>query len=138
MIGGSERLLEVRRTVLADLQKTIGKAKALFTADALQPLTKGNRDGGRHAISSQLCQLLRQAVRFLIFDVKAHPYSTFLPYYSFHSTSALTCLRRRMAVAPACRGRVPSLSRSGHGLKAHWVPRDQQLSANQDENAPGG
>ena len=89
MIGGSERLLEVRRTVLANLQKTIGKAKALFTADALQPLTKGNRDGGRHAISSQLCQLLRQAVRFLIFDVEAHPYSTSLPYYSFHSTFAL-------------------------------------------------
>ena len=72
MIGGSERLLEVRRTVLADLQKTIGKAKALFTADALQPLTKGNRDGGRHAIPGQPCQLLRQAVRFLIFDVEAH------------------------------------------------------------------
>ncbi len=85
MIGGSERLLEVRRTVLADLQKTISKAKALFTADALQPLTKGNRDGGRHAVSSQLCQLFRQAVRFLIFDVEAHLFylSTILalPFY---------------------------------------------------------
>ena len=77
MIGGAERLLEVRRTVLADLQKTIGKAEALFLADALEPLTKGNRDGGRHAIPSQLCQLLRQAVRFLIFDVEVH----LLPFY---------------------------------------------------------
>ena len=34
MIGGSERLLEVRRTVLADLQKTIGEAEAQDSADS--------------------------------------------------------------------------------------------------------
>ena len=65
MIGGSERLLEVRRTVLADLQKTIGKAKALFTADALQPLTKGNprseRVSGAMAMSPR--GLLRSMMR---------------------------------------------------------------------------
>jgi hypothetical protein len=39
--GGSERLLEVRRTFLSDDEETIGKAGALFAANALQPLTKG-------------------------------------------------------------------------------------------------
>jgi hypothetical protein len=35
MIGGSEGLLEVRRTVLANRQKTVGKAEALLASNAL-------------------------------------------------------------------------------------------------------
>ena len=54
MIGGTERLLEVRRAVLADRQKTIGKAEALLLTNAIQPLAKGNRDRSCHALAKGL------------------------------------------------------------------------------------
>jgi len=46
MIGGTERLLEARRAVPADPQKSIGEAEALRLTNASQPLAKGNRDRG--------------------------------------------------------------------------------------------
>jgi hypothetical protein len=38
MIGGTERVVEARRAVHADRQKSIGEAEALFLANARQPL----------------------------------------------------------------------------------------------------
>ena len=54
MIGGTEWLLEARRTVLADRQKTTSKAEALLLTNATQPLAKCDRDRGCHALASQL------------------------------------------------------------------------------------
>ena len=63
MIGGTERLLEARRAVPADearravpadRQKSVGEAEALFLTNASQPLAKGDRDRGCHALASQL------------------------------------------------------------------------------------
>ena len=72
MIGRSERLPEVRRAVPADRQKTIGEAETLLTTDAIEPLTNGNCDGGRHAFPGQFCQFLCQSVCFLVLYVQAH------------------------------------------------------------------
>ena len=41
MIGGTERLLEARRAVPTDHQKSICEAEALFLTNASQPLAKG-------------------------------------------------------------------------------------------------
>ena len=54
VIGGTGRLLEARRAVPADRQKSIGEAEALFLTNAGQPLTKRNRHGGCHALPGQL------------------------------------------------------------------------------------
>jgi hypothetical protein len=43
MIGGTERLLEARRAVLPDRQKTIGEAEALLLTNAIQPLASCSR-----------------------------------------------------------------------------------------------
>ena len=50
MIGGTERLLEMRSAVPADRQKSIGEAEALLLTNASQPLAKGNRDRGSLAL----------------------------------------------------------------------------------------
>jgi hypothetical protein len=50
MIGGTERLLEARRAVPTDRQKSIGEAEALLLTNASQPLAKGNRDRRCHAL----------------------------------------------------------------------------------------
>src|SRR5262245_61903087 len=54
MIGETKRLLEARRAVLADRQKTIGEAEALLLTNAIQPLAECNRDRGCNALASQL------------------------------------------------------------------------------------
>jgi hypothetical protein len=51
MVGGSKRLLEVRCTVLANFQKTIGEARAVLAANTFQPLTKRNCHGGCHSLA---------------------------------------------------------------------------------------
>jgi hypothetical protein len=43
VIGGTERLLEARRAVPANRQKSIGEAEALFLTNASQSLAKGDR-----------------------------------------------------------------------------------------------
>ena len=77
MIGGTEWLLEARRAVPADRQKSIGEAEALFLTNASQSLAKGNRDRGCHALAGQLCQFLCHQVRLAILDVQSHS----LPFY---------------------------------------------------------
>jgi len=77
MIGGTERLLEMRRAVPADRQKSIGEAETLLLTNASQPLAKGNRDRGCHALASQLRQFLCQQVSLAVLDIQAH----FLPFY---------------------------------------------------------
>jgi hypothetical protein len=77
MIGGTERLLEARRAVPADRQKSIGEAEALFLTNASQPLAQGNRDRGCHALTSQLGQFLCHQVSLAILDIQSH-FSTFL------------------------------------------------------------
>jgi len=78
MIGGTERLLEARRAVPADRQKSIGEAEALFLTNASQSLAKGNRDRGCHALAGQLCEFLCQQVSLAVLDIQSH-FSTFLP-----------------------------------------------------------
>ena len=85
MIGGAERLLEARRAVPADCQKTVGEAEALFSMNASQPLAKGNRDRGCHALAGQLCQFLCHQVGLAILDIQSH-FSTFLPTAIYLST----------------------------------------------------
>lgn len=68
MLGGSERFVEARRTVLADLQHAISHAEAPFRTYVIQPLTNGNGDGSRHALGRQLGQLRCRSVSFLVFD----------------------------------------------------------------------
>ena len=77
MIGGTERLLEARRAAPTDRQKSIRKAEALFLTNASQPLAKGNRDRGCHALASQLRQLLCHQVSLAILDIQSH----LLPFY---------------------------------------------------------
>jgi hypothetical protein len=77
MIGGTERLLEARRAVPADRQKSIGEAEALFLTNASQSLAKGNRDRGCHALAGQLRQLLCHQVSFAILNIQSH----LLPFY---------------------------------------------------------
>ena len=72
MIGGTERLLEARRAVPADRQKSVGEAEALFLTNASQPLAKGNRDRGCHALASQLRQFLCQQVSLAVLDIQSH------------------------------------------------------------------
>src|SRR5262249_37638896 len=72
MIGGTERLLEARRAVPADRQKSIGEAEALLLTNASQPLAKGNRDRGCHALAGQLCQFLCHQVGLAILDIQSH------------------------------------------------------------------
>ena len=72
MIGGTERLLEARRAVPADRQKSVGEAEALFLTNASQPLAKGNRDRGCHALASQLRQFLCHQVSFTVLDIQSH------------------------------------------------------------------
>ena len=69
MIGGTKRLLEAYRAVLADRQKTIGEGEALLLTNAIQPLTKRNCDLGCHALASQLCQFFCQQMSFAILDI---------------------------------------------------------------------
>ena len=88
MIGGTERLLEMRRAVPADRQKSIGKAEALLLTNASQPLAKGNRDRGCHALAGQLCQFLCHQVGLAILDIQSHV-STFLPTTIYLSTIML-------------------------------------------------
>jgi hypothetical protein len=76
MTGGTERLLEARSAVPADSQKSIGEAEALFLTNASQPLAKGDRDRGCHALASQLCQFLCHPVGLVILDLQSH----FLPF----------------------------------------------------------
>ena len=66
MIGGAKRLFEACSAVLPNHQKTISKAAVLLPADALQPLTHRDRNGGRHALPGQFGQFLYQSVRFLV------------------------------------------------------------------------
>jgi hypothetical protein len=77
MIGGTERLLEARRAVPADRQKSIGEVEALLLTNASQPLAKGNRDRGRHALASQLRQFLCHQVSLAVLDIQSH----LLPFY---------------------------------------------------------
>ena len=77
MIGGTVRLLEARRAVPADRQKSVGEAEALFLTKTSQPLAKGNRDRGCHALASQLCQFLCHQASLAVLDIQAH----FLPFY---------------------------------------------------------
>lgn len=101
MIGRPEWFLEMRRAILANRQKTIGKAEPPLATYAIEPFTNGNRDGGRHAFSRQLRQLLGQPMRFLVFDVHSHvlPFdriiSTILPLRQKHASgdaSRRSCL----------------------------------------------
>src|SRR6516225_2379487 len=87
MIGGTERLLEARRAVPADRQKSIGEAEALFLTNASQSLAKGNRDRGCHALAGQLCQFLCDQVSLAVLDIPSH-LSTFLPKTIYLSTIA--------------------------------------------------
>src|SRR5215813_5254118 len=77
MIGGTERLLGARLAVPADRQKENGEAEALFLTNASQPLAKGNRDRGCHALASQLRQFLCHQVGLGILDIQGH----LLPFY---------------------------------------------------------
>src|SRR5215831_9120988 len=85
MIGGTERLLEARCAVLADRQKSLGEAEALLLTNASQPLAKGNRDRGCHALAGQLCQFLCHQVGLAILDIQSH-FSTLLPITIYLST----------------------------------------------------
>src|SRR5262249_17054571 len=85
MIGGTKRLLEAYRAIPADGQKTIGEAEALLLTNASQPLAKGNRDRGCHALAGQLCQFLCHQVGLAILDIQSH-FSPFLPAAIYLST----------------------------------------------------
>jgi hypothetical protein len=69
VIRGAKRFLEVRRTILADRQQAIRQAGAQLAAYPVEPLANGHCDGSRHALPGECRQLLRQAVRLLVFDV---------------------------------------------------------------------
>ena len=69
MICGSERLLEVNRTVPADRQQAIGQAQIVFLSNPNEPLANGNCHGDRHALPGEHGQFFRQSVRFSVFDV---------------------------------------------------------------------
>jgi len=69
MICGSERLLEVSRTVPADRQQAIRQPQIVFLSNPIEPLANGNCHGGRHALPCELCQFFRQSMRFFVFDV---------------------------------------------------------------------
>jgi hypothetical protein len=69
VIGGPERLFEVRRAVPADRQQSIRKAHTLLTTNATQALTNGHSDGRCHAFSCELRQLLHKSVGLWVFDI---------------------------------------------------------------------
>ena len=72
MINGPKWFFEMRGAVLPNFQQAVGKCDSALTTDAFKSLTHCFRDGLRHAFSSNLGQLLREFVRFLVLDVKAH------------------------------------------------------------------
>ena len=81
MINRPKWFFEVCCTVLSNFQQAVGKCDSAFTTDAFQTLTNRFRDCYRHALSSKPGQLLREFVRFLVFDVEAHE-GTILPLRS--------------------------------------------------------
>jgi hypothetical protein len=96
MIGGAERLLEARRAVPADRQKSVGEAEALFLTNARQPLAKGDRDRGCHALASQLCQFLCHQVSFTVLDIQSH-------LSTFHRCLLCSCQERSSRSDPCGR-----------------------------------
>jgi hypothetical protein len=117
MIGGTERLLEARRAVPTDRQKSIGEAEALFLTNASQSLAKGNRDRGCHALASQLCQFLCHLVGLAILDIQSHS----LPFYREICTTVLLDFMRTQEEA---RGKAPMpRSRRLLGRIAGWTVR---------------
>jgi hypothetical protein len=58
MISRAERLFEMRRTILAYRNETVGETGASFTPHAVQTLTNRLSDRCRHALSGQCCKLL--------------------------------------------------------------------------------
>jgi hypothetical protein len=69
VIYGSERLLDVSRTVPADREQTICEACAMFSSNPIEPLADRDRYGGGHAFAGQLRQFFCQLVCFSIFNV---------------------------------------------------------------------
>ena len=57
MIGRSERLLEMRCTVLADRNQAVGETDASSTPHAVETLTNRLSDRCRHAFSGQCRKL---------------------------------------------------------------------------------
>ena len=94
MIDGPKWFFEVRGAVFSNFQQAVGKCDTAFPTGAFQTLTNRLRDCFRHAFPSKLGQLLRESVRFLILDVKAHK-GTILP-----SSSTLLPLQRRAGAYP--------------------------------------
>ena len=81
MINRPKWFFEVCCAVLSNFQQAVGKCDSAFTTDAFQTLTNRFGDCYRHALSSEPGQLLREFVRFLVFDVEAHE-ETILPLRS--------------------------------------------------------
>jgi hypothetical protein len=99
MIAGSEWLLDVSRAVLADRQQSIGKARALLTANASEAFTDRNRNGRRPALAGELCKLLYESMCFSIFDIQTHR-------QAFQSMDCNRCTTRRQAPSSARRGDI--------------------------------
>ena len=81
MVSGPKWFFEVHCTVLPNFQQAVGECDSTFTTNAFKTLTHRFRYCFRQAFPSKLGQLLREFVRFVVFDVKAHPV-TILPLAS--------------------------------------------------------
>jgi hypothetical protein len=69
MIGGSERLPQTLRTVLANLHESIGQAGLLFATDAIEALANGCGYRRGHRFSRPLRKLFGQAMRFRVLNI---------------------------------------------------------------------
>ena len=85
VIGGSPRLLEARRAVLAHCKKAVGKRAALFSANAVEPLPHGDGDCSRSCSRRSTRRAPRPIDVLLVLYVEAH-LITYLPLSWFLST----------------------------------------------------
>jgi hypothetical protein len=72
MIGGSKRLLQTLRAILANLDEAICQAGPLFAADAIEALANGCGHRRGHGFSRPLRKLFGQAMRLRIPDIQSH------------------------------------------------------------------
>jgi len=79
MIGGSERLLEPRRAILADRHEAIRKTDGIVATHAIEALAHGFRHGCRHAFTGEPRQLPSQSMRLLALDIQTHGICQFHP-----------------------------------------------------------
>ena len=72
MRSGAKGLLQVRRTILTNLQQTAGQSRIARLAYTVKSFANRFRYGFAHVLSSQCSQIPGKFVRLLIFYVKAH------------------------------------------------------------------